>query len=299
LLWFRQNARSIPLRRASLAQGQDDSFFYLVNSSSTLVVAVAAHVDFEFFGGSAAFPAVVAIAEAVDGFAAGAGESSTRRELDVEESEEGAAELGEGEGLLRGEEHGERDEHVDSNEIFGLDGDGEGKHHEGRVGVEDADGDEQAEDAAEASVEDHSRAGHRKGERHGSEACAEDGDEEELGEPAGAVHAFEHAAQKPEGEQLKGGAEDGGAGMDDAVGEELPDPAVMENLVGVEGESDDDESGDRTGDDSDDQKTEVGGEVPEDEGAGETAEVGEAEYAAGETWHRGYCLIGGGAAGGQ
>ena len=254
---------------------------------------MAAHVDFEFFGGSAAFPPVVAVAEAVDGFAAGAGESPARGEFDVEESEERSAELGEGEGSLRGEEHGERDEHVDGDEVFGLDGDGEGKHHEGRVGVEDADGDEQAEDAAEASVEDCARAGHGEGERYGGEAGSQDGDEEELGEPAGAVQAFEHAAQEPEGEQLKGGAEDGCAGMNDAVGEELPDPAVMEDLVGVEGESRDDESGDGTRDDADDQQAEVGGEVPEDEGAGETAEVGEAEDAAGETWHSGYCLIGG------
>jgi len=254
---------------------------------------VAAHVDFEFFGGSATFPAVVAVAEAVDGFAAGAGESSARGKFDVEESEEGATELSEGEGSLGGEEHGERDEHVDGDEVFGLNGDGEGKHHEGRVGVEDADGDEQAEDAAKASVEDCARARHGEGERHRGEAGSENGDEEEFGEPAGAVEAFEHAAQEPEGEEFKGSAEDGCAGMDDAVGEELPDPAVMEDLVGVEGESSDEEPGDRTGDDSDDQETEVGGEIPEDEGAGETAEVGEAEDAAGETWHRGYCLIGG------
>jgi hypothetical protein len=258
-----------------------------------LIVAVLAHIDFEFFGGAAALPAVVAVAEAEGGFAAGDGESAARRKLDVEESEERAAELGEGEGALLGKKHGERDEHVDGDEVPGLDGNGEGKHHEGRVGVEDADGDEQAEDAAEATVEHESGARHGEGERDGSESGAEDGDEEQLGEPAGAVAVFEEAAQEPEGEQLKGGAEDGCAGVDDEVGEELPDPSVMQDEIGVKGEDRGDLRGKRSGDDAEDQQAEIGAEIPEDERAGETAEIGEAENAAGETRHRGYCLIGG------
>lgn len=259
----------------------------------TLIVAAVAHVDFEFFGGAAAFPPVVTVAEAEGGFAAGVSESAARGKFKVEESEQGAAELREGEGSLRGEKHGQRNEHVDGDQVFGLDGEGKGKHHEGRVGIEDADGDEQAEDAAKAAVKDDAGAGHDEGEGNGGEAGAEDGHKEELGQPTGAVHALEHAAEEPEGEQLKGGGEDGGAGMDDAVGEELPDPEVMQDELRVEGEEGGDSERKIFRDDAEDEQAEVRAEVPEDEGAGEPAEIGKAEDAAGKTGHRGYCLIGG------
>src|ERR1700757_723559 len=93
------------------------------------VAVLLAHVDLELASGAAALPAVVVVAESVEALTAGKGETAARRHSDVDVSKERAAELGEGEEFLVGEEHGERDEEIDGDEVLGLDHHREGKQH--------------------------------------------------------------------------------------------------------------------------------------------------------------------------
>jgi hypothetical protein len=66
---------------------------------------------------------------------------------------------------------------------------------------------------------------------------------------------------------------------------------MVNDQSGVEGEDSADLRRQWPGDDAEDQQAEVGPEVPKDQGARKPAKVREAEDAAGETRHRGYCLI--------
>ena len=133
--------------------------------------SLALHVDLKFFGSTASFGTVEAVAQGVPALADGESDTTARGELDEEQAEERASEFGECVKPLLTEEHGQRQERVDGGEVAGLDGDEE-EEAELEIAVKKADGDKQAEDSAETACQCNTAwyAGKMQQERGGSGA---------------------------------------------------------------------------------------------------------------------------------
>src|SRR5580698_5287509 len=121
-----------------------------------------AHVDLELARSAAALPAVIAIAQPEPLLAQGKADAAARGKMDKEQPSQRSSQLGEGVYALRSEEHGDGNEAIDRGQVARLDADGE-EEQKLHVAVEHADGDKNAEDAAEAAVE--GRRGGRKPKR--------------------------------------------------------------------------------------------------------------------------------------
>src|ERR1035441_10545877 len=114
--------------------------------------ALGFHVDLKLAGGTAALPAVVAVAQAIPSLAEQERNPAPRRNADVKPSGQSTAELGKGIHALLTEEHGNGDERVDDDHVAGLDADGE-EQQKLRVAIERANGSKQAKDATETAEE--------------------------------------------------------------------------------------------------------------------------------------------------
>ena len=145
--------------------------------------------------------------------------------------------------------------------------------------MEEADGGEQAEDAAEAAGDGaeglkRGPAVAEEGKKDGDGGGAEDRSGVEAAEPAAAVQGLDEAAKQPEREQVEERAAQ--AGVEEAVGERLPELAG-EKVGGVEAEVVENRDRIEDAEGIDEQEGEEGGEVPQDQAADGAGELGEGE----------------------
>ena len=196
--------------------------------------------------------------------------------------------LGKGVHALLTEEHGDGDEGVDGNQIAGLDADHE-EHHELHVGVEDADGDQEAEDAAEAAIERSLRAPEAQARPAGVEDSGRNRRPKNRGgieahDPARAVKALEESRKEPKGEQLEEGADQQGSWVDQAEGEGLPQGAVKKG-AGNKDQAARERFGHSRKDQPQERQGKVGKEVPEHQASGCAVEFRESELCRADPGH--------------